>query len=66
MPDHAALTAAIFAYVANPFDQPLDAEYLLITGNDLAGLFIEQREVASYLQQSGRGKQTDKQLILAS
>ncbi|MNF19344.1 hypothetical protein D3C80_2240670 [compost metagenome] len=50
MPDHPALTAAIFALVANPLDQPLDTENLLITGNDLAGLPIEQREVASHLQ----------------
>ena len=64
MPDDPTLTTTIFALVANPLDQPLDAEDLLIASDDFSGFLIEQGEVAGYLQQTGRGKQADNQLIL--
>ncbi|MNN61198.1 hypothetical protein D3C81_1764240 [compost metagenome] len=55
MPNNPTFTATILALEADPFDQPLDAENLLITSDDLADLFIEQGVIANHLQQASAG-----------
>ncbi|MNU06601.1 hypothetical protein D3C72_2518530 [compost metagenome] len=60
MPDYPSLAATVLAFVGNPLDQPFYAKYLLIASNDLAGLLVEQGEVASHLQQPSRREQADK------
>ena len=56
MPDDTTFTTAVFAFLIDPFNQPFDAENLLVTRDDLAGLLVEQGEETSHLQQPGWGQ----------
>ena len=64
VPDHPTFSPAIWAFLVDTLDQPLDAKHLLVAGDYLARLLVKQGEQAGHLQQPLRGKQADEQPIL--
>ncbi len=64
VPEHAALAAAIGPELAQLRQQRADAEELLVARHQLAGLAVEQHEVAQEFQQPRRGQHAGQQPVL--